>query len=161
MIVCRTPLRVSFLGGGSDLPVHYRRYGGAVVSAAIRKYVFVTVNRRFDDSIRVSYSQTEEVAHVSEIKHRLVRAILEKLGVGSGVEITSIADIPSRGTGLGSSSAFTAGLLNALHSYMGNYRSRDALAAEACEVEITRCEEPIGKQDQYATAFGGVNLLRF
>lgn len=161
MIVSRTPLRVSFLGGGSDLPVHYRRYGGAVISAAICKYVFVTVNRRFDSSIRVSYSQTEEVDHASEIKHRLVRATMEKLGIEGGVEITSIADIPSRGTGLGSSSAFTAGLLHALHAYKGVYRSREALAAEACEVEIDLCGEPIGKQDQYASALGGVNLLRF
>lgn len=161
MIVSRTPLRVSFLGGGSDLPVHYRRYGGAVISAAICKYVYVTVNRRFDSSIRVSYSQTEEVDHVSEIKHRLVRAMMEKLRIEGGVEITSIADIPSRGTGLGSSSAFTAGLLHALHAYKGVYRSREALAVEACEVEIDLCGEPIGKQDQFASALGGVNLLRF
>jgi D-glycero-alpha-D-manno-heptose-7-phosphate kinase len=161
MIVCRTPLRVSFLGGGSDLPVHYRRYGGAVVSAAISKYVYVTVNRRFDRSIRVSYSMTEEVDHAGEIKHRLVRAAMLKLGIKNGVEITSIADIPSRGTGLGSSSAFTTGLLHALHAYQGVYRSQADLAAEACEVEIDLCGEPIGKQDQYAAAIGGVNLLRF
>jgi D-glycero-alpha-D-manno-heptose-7-phosphate kinase len=161
MIVCRTPLRVSFLGGGSDLPVHYRRYGGAVVSAAISKYVYVTVNRRFDRSIRVSYSMTEEVDHAGEIKHRLVRAAMLKLGIENGVEITSIADIPSRGTGLGSSSAFTTGLLHALHAYQGVYRSQADLAAEACEVEIDLCGEPIGKQDQYAAAMGGVNLLRF
>ena len=161
MIVCRTPLRVSFLGGGSDLPIHYRRHGGAVVSAAIMKYVYVTVNRRFDASIRLSYSMTEEVDHASEIKHRLVRAAMLKLGIENGVEITSIADIPSRGTGLGSSSAFTTGLLHALHAYRGAYRSQVALAAEACEVEIDLCGEPIGKQDQYAAAVGGVNLLRF
>jgi D-glycero-alpha-D-manno-heptose-7-phosphate kinase len=161
MIVCRTPLRVSFLGGGSDLPVHYRRHGGAVVSAAISKYVYVTVNRRFDKSIRVSYSITEEVDHAREIKHRLVRAAMLKLGIENGVEITSIADIPSRGTGLGSSSAFTTGLLHALHAYQGVYRSQADLAAEACEVEIDLCGEPIGKQDQYAAAMGGVNLLRF
>jgi D-glycero-alpha-D-manno-heptose-7-phosphate kinase len=161
MIVSRTPLRVSFLGGGSDLPVHYRQYGGAVISAAICKYVFVTVNRRFDSSIRVSYSVTEEVDRVSDIKHRLVRASMEKLGIDGGVEITSIADIPSRGTGLGSSSAFTAGLLHALHAYKGVYRSRYALGEEACEVELDLCGEPIGKQDQFASALGGVNLLRF
>ena len=161
MIVCRTPLRVSFLGGGSDLPVHYRRHGGAVVSAAIAKYVYVTVNRRFDKSIRLSYSMTEEVDHAREIKHRLVRAAMLKLGIENGIEITSIADIPSRGTGLGSSSAFTTGLLHALHAYQGNYRSQADLAAEACEVEIDLCGEPIGKQDQYAAAVGGVNLLRF
>src|SRR3990172_3258575 len=100
MIVCRTPLRVSFVGGGSDLPAHYRRHGGAVLSAAVSKYVFVTVNRRFDSSIRVSYSRTEEVTHVGEIEHRLVRAAMQKLDVVNGIEITSIADIPSRGTGL-------------------------------------------------------------
>jgi D-glycero-alpha-D-manno-heptose-7-phosphate kinase len=161
MIVCRTPLRVSFLGGGSDLPVHYRRYGGAVVSAAISKYVYVTVNRRFDRSIRLSYSQTEEVDHASQIQHRLVRAAMLKLGIENGVEITSVADIPSRGTGLGSSSAFTTGLLHALHAYQGDYRSQVDLAAEACTVEIDLCGEPIGKQDQFAAAVGGVNLLRF
>lgn len=161
MIVSRTPLRVSFLGGGSDLPVHYRRHGGAVVSAAIAKYVFVTVNRRFDSSIRLSYSRTEEVGHAGEIQHPLVRAAMLKLGIQNGIEITSIADIPSRGTGLGSSSAFTTSLLHALHAYKGDYRSQAALAAEACEVEIDLCGEPIGKQDQYATAVGGVNLLRF
>lgn len=161
MIVCRTPLRVSFLGGGSDLPVHYRRYGGAVVSAAISKYVYVTVNRRFENSIRLSYSMTENVAHAADIQHRLVRAAMLKLGIESGVEITSIADIPSHGTGLGSSSAFTTGLLHALHAYQGDYRSQIDLAAEACQVEIDLCNEPIGKQDQYAAAVGGVNLLRF
>lgn len=161
MIVSRTPLRVSFLGGGSDLPVHYRRHGGAVISASIAKYVYVTVNRRFDKSIRLSYSQTEEVDHASQIQHRLVRAAMLKLGIENGVEITSIADIPSRGTGLGSSSAFTTGLLHALHAYQGDYRSQADLAAEACTVEIDLCGEPIGKQDQYAAAVGGVNLLRF
>jgi D-glycero-alpha-D-manno-heptose-7-phosphate kinase len=125
------------------------------------KYVYVTVNRRFDKSIRLSYSVTEEVNHASEIKHRLVRAAMLKLGIENGVEITSIADIPSRGTGLGSSSAFTTGLLHCLHAYQGAYRSQVALAAEACEVEIDLCGEPIGKQDQYAAAVGGVNLLRF
>ena len=161
MIVSRTPLRISFLGGGSDLPIHYRRYGGAVISAALARYVYVTVNRRFDSSIRVSYSMTEEVKDAGEIQHRLVRTALLKLGIRNGVEITSVADIPSRGTGLGSSSAFTAGLLHALHAYQGVYRSQAALAAEACEVEIDLCGEPIGKQDQYAAAIGGVNIFRF
>jgi D-glycero-alpha-D-manno-heptose-7-phosphate kinase len=161
MIISRTPLRVSFVGGGSDLPVHYRRYGGAVLSAAIAKYVYITVNRRFDQTMRVSYSITEEVDHVRHIQHKLVRTAMEKLGLETGLEITSIAEIPSRGTGLGSSSAFTAGLLHALYAYQGSYRSGQQLAAEACEVEIDLCGEPIGKQDQYATAVGGVNLLRF
>lgn len=161
MIVSRTPLRISFIGGGSDLPVHYRRYGGAVLSAAIAKYMYLTVHHRFDTSVRVSYSVTEEVNCASHVKHKLVRAALLKLGIDSGIEITSIGEIPSRGSGLGSSSAFTTGLLHCLHAYLGEYRSREQLAAEACEVEIGLCKEPIGKQDQYASAMGGVNLIRF
>lgn len=161
MIISRTPMRISFVGGGSDLAVHYRKYGGAVVSTSINKYVFITVNKRFDSSIRVSYSKTEEVASVEEIDHRLVRESLKKLAVLEGIEITSIADIPSRGSGLGSSSAFTVSLLNALYAYKGIYRSKLDLAAEACEIEIDICKEPIGKQDQYGAALGGLNLLRF
>jgi D-glycero-alpha-D-manno-heptose-7-phosphate kinase len=161
MIISRTPLRMSFAGGGSDLPVFYRRYGGAVVSTAIDRFVYITVNPKFDRAIRVSYSQTEEVASVGQIKHPLVRACLEKLHLAGGIEITSIADIPAKGTVLGSSSAFTVGLLHALHAYQGRYRSAEELAQESCEIEIERCGEPIGKQDQYAAAFGGFNFIRF
>src|SRR5688572_8959637 len=110
MIISRTPLRVSFVGGGSDLPFHYRRHGGAVISCAIDKYVFITVNKRFDESVRVSYSRTEEVPSAHNVQHQLVRAAMLKLGVTNGIEITSIADVPSKGSGLGSSSAFTVGL---------------------------------------------------
>ena len=123
--------------------VHYRHYGGAVVSAAIARYVYITVNLRFDHSMRVSYSITEEVEHVKQIQHKLVRTAMGKFGLETGLEITSIAEIPSRGTGLGSSSAFTAGLLDALQRYQGTYRSREQLGAEACEVEIDLCGEPI------------------
>jgi D-glycero-alpha-D-manno-heptose-7-phosphate kinase len=161
MIISRTPLRVSFVGGGSDLPFHYRRHGGAVISCAIDKYVFITVNKRFDESVRVSYSRTEEVSSAHNVQHQLVRAAMLKLGVTNGIEITSIADVPSKGSGLGSSSAFTVGLLHALHAYKGAYRARQNLGCEACEVEIDICGEPIGKQDQYAAAMGGFNLIRF
>ena len=152
---------MSFVGGGSDLPAYYRRFGGAVVSTAIDQYVYITVNRKFDQHIRVSYSRTEEVAKASQIKHPLVRESLKLLQVEGGVEITSIADIPSRGSGLGSSSSFTVGLLHALHAYAGRYASAEQLARECCEIEIERCGEPIGKQDQYAAAFGGLNYMQF
>ncbi len=161
MIISRTPLRMSFVGGGSDLPAYYREHEGAVVSTAINKYVYVTVNPKFDRAIRVSYSKTEEVPSVSRVRHPLVRESLKEVGVTGGVEITSIADIPSRGTGLGSSSSFTVGLLHALHVFMGRYRSAEQLARESCLIEIERCGEPIGKQDQYAAAFGGFNFIRF
>jgi D-glycero-alpha-D-manno-heptose-7-phosphate kinase len=162
MIISRTPLRMSFVGGGSDLPSYYRYHGGgAVVSTAINKYVYITVNDKFDDSIRVSYSKTEEVSSVAEIQHKLVRETLFYLGIKGGVEVTSIADIPSRGTGLGSSSAFTVGLLNALHAHRSHFVAAGRLAEEACYIEIDICGEPIGKQDQYASAFGGLNFIQF
>ena len=161
MIISRTPLRVSFFGGGSDLPSYYRRHGGAVLSAAIDKSVYVTVSRKFDDAVRVSYSRTEEVAHANRVEHPLVREALTLLGMEGGVEITSVADIPSRGTGLGSSSSFTVGLLNALHAFKGRLASAATLARESCHIEIDRCGEPIGKQDQYAAAYGGMNFVRF
>jgi D-glycero-alpha-D-manno-heptose-7-phosphate kinase len=161
VIISRTPLRMSFVGGGSDLPAFYRRYGGAVVSTAINKYVYVNINKKFDGGIRIAYSRTEEVDSVEKIEHRLVRATFEMLGLAGGVEITTIADIPSRGTGLGSSSSFTVGLINVASAYMSRYVSPDELGALSCEVEIERCGEPIGKQDQYAAAHGGFNLIQF
>jgi D-glycero-alpha-D-manno-heptose-7-phosphate kinase len=161
MIISRTPLRVSLFGGGSDLPAYYRQFGGAVLSAAIDKSVYVTVSRKFDDAVRVSYSRTEEVACAADVEHPLVREALALLGIQGGVEITSVADIPARGTGLGSSSAFTVGLLNALHAYQGRHAPAARLAEEGCHIEIDRCGEPIGKQDQYAAAFGGFNFIRF
>ncbi len=161
MIISRTPLRMSFLGGGSDLPVFYRRFGGAVVSTAIDQFVYVTVNKKFDDRIRVSYSRTEEASSAERIKHPLVRAGMKMLKVKGGIEITSIADIPAKGTGLGSSSSFTVGLLHVLHAYAGRHAGAEQLAREACEIEMERCAEPIGKQDQYAAAFGGLNFIQF
>mgnify|MGYP000861090771 CR=1 FL=1 len=161
MIISRTPLRMSFAGGGSDLPVFYRRYGGCVVSTAINKYVYITVNPKFDQRIRLSYSRTEEARTVEKIRHPLVREALKMLGIQGGLEITSVADIPAKGTGLGSSSSFTVGLLNALHAHTERHASAQQLAEESCEIELDRCAEPIGKQDQYAAAYGGLNFIRF
>lgn len=161
MIVTRTPLRMSFIGGGSDLPAFYRRHGGAVVSTAVDKYVYVSVNRKFDGGIRLAYSRTEEVERLEEVEHRLFKATFERLGVRGGVEVTTTADIPSRGTGLGSSSSFTVGLIQALSAYNGRHVTADELGAWSSEIEIERCGEPIGKQDQYAAAFGGFNLIAF
>jgi D-glycero-alpha-D-manno-heptose-7-phosphate kinase len=152
---------MSFVGGGSDLPAFYHRYSGAVISTAIDKYVYVNVNKKFDSGIRVAYSKTEEVSSVKDIEHRIVRAAMELLGMTGGVEITTIADIPSSGTGLGSSSSFAVGLLNALNAYLGKFQSSESLGKTSCEVEINICNEPIGKQDQYAAAFGGFNIIEF
>jgi D-glycero-alpha-D-manno-heptose-7-phosphate kinase len=161
MIISRTPLRMSFVGGGSDLPDFYRQHGGAVLSTAIDKYVYVNLNKKFDDGIRVAYSVTEEVGHVDDIRHALVREAMKHLGISGGLEITTIADIPSRGTGLGSSSSLTVGLLHILNAYLGRHVSSEQLGRDSCHIEINVCGEPIGKQDQYAAAFGGFNLIEF
>jgi D-glycero-alpha-D-manno-heptose-7-phosphate kinase len=154
-------MRMSFVGGGSDLPVFYRKHGGAVLSTAINKFVYLTINKKFDNRIRISYSRTEEPATVERIKHPLVREALTMLKIDGGIEIASIADIPARGSGLGSSSSYTVGLLHALHAYCGKFASAEQLARECCEIELERCGEPIGKQDQYAAAFGGFNFIEF
>jgi D-glycero-alpha-D-manno-heptose-7-phosphate kinase len=161
MIVSRTPLRMSFVGGGSDLPDFYRVHGGAVLSAAIEKYVYVNVNRKFDDGIRVAYSKTEDVDHIDKVEHPIVRHAMKLMGVEGGIEIATIADIPSRGTGLGSSSSFAVGLLNALAAFKGEHINRETLGRQSSHIEIDLCGEPIGKQDQYAAAFGGMNLIEF
>ncbi len=160
MIITKTPLRISFSGGGTDIQEYYRRNGGAVVSTGINKYMYITVNRKFDKRIRLSYSETEIVDEVGELRHEIARECLKLVDIRGGIEITSIADIPS-GTGLGSSSAFTVGLLNALHTYEGCPASAEELAQEACRVEIDILKHPIGKQDQYAAAYGGMNYFRF
>jgi len=161
LIITRTPLRTSFAGGGSDIASFYRRFGGAVVSTAIDKYIYVTVNRKFDDGLRVAYSRNEEVESPDEILHPIVRNTLKLLNISGGVEITTVADVPSRGTGLGSSSAFTVGLIAALGAFQGRYISAKELAELSCHVEIGMCGEPIGKQDQYAAAYGGFSLIEF
>jgi len=161
VIISRTPLRISFAGGGSDLPAFYRRDTGAVVATAINKYIYLTVNKKFDDKIRASYSVTEMVDRVEDLHHELIREALRLVGIAGGIEITSISDIPSRGTGLGSSSAYTVGLLHALHAYTGRHAGAKRLAEEACEIEIARCGKPIGKQDQYVAAYGGLQFVQF
>ncbi len=161
MIISRTPMRMSFVGGGSDLPSYYREFGGAVVSTAIDKYMYITVNNKFDSGIRASYSRTEEVEAAHQIKHPLIRACLQQVGIEGGVEMASMADIPSSGTGLGSSSSFAVGLLHALYCLKQKYVSAEKLARESCHVEIDVCGDPIGKQDQYAAAYGGFNYIRF
>lgn len=161
MIISRTPLRMSFVGGGSDLSSYYRKFGGAVLSTAIDKYVYVNINKKFDDGIRLAYSKNEEVSSIDLIEHRLVKATLKAMSFSGGLEITTIADVPSRGTGLGSSSSFTVGLINALAAYRGRYVSAEELGRESCRMEIDLCGEPIGKQDQYAAAYGGLNLIEF
>lgn len=161
MIISRAPLRMSFVGGGSDLPSFYREHGGAVVSTSLDKYVYVTINKKFDDSIRVSYSKTEEVDSVDEIQHPIVREAMRLLGIRGGLEITSVADIPAKGTGLGSSSTFAVGLLHALYAQQGKFVSAETLARQACELEIGVLKEPIGKQDQYAAAYGGLSFIQF
>ena len=156
MIITQTPLRISFAGGLTDFADFYEREDGLVVSAAIDKYIFVIINERFDDRIYINYSKREAVDHPDEIEHDLIREALRLTGVTRGVEITTLTDIPSEGSGLGSSSSITVGLLNALYTYCGNPQPTEKLARDACEIEIGRCAQPIGKQDQYIAAYGGL-----
>ena len=160
MIITRAPFRVSFCGGGSDLPPFYEKYGGCVLSTTIRKYMYLTIHNYFHkDQIVLKYSKTETVKSCDEIEHKYFRQCLKDFGI-TGVEISSMADIPA-GTGLGSSSAFAVALLHLLYTYKGEFVSKYKLAKEACEVEITKLGEPIGKQDQFAAAFGGLNYYEF
>jgi D-glycero-alpha-D-manno-heptose-7-phosphate kinase len=160
MIIVKTPMRVSFCGGGSDLPVFYEKHGGAVLSAGLSRYVYLSIHPYFyPDKLICKYSRSELVNEPSQIKHPIFRVLLERFGI-NGVEITSNADVPA-GTGLGSSSSFTVCLLHTLYAYTGKYVSPSQLAAEACHTEINLLGEPIGKQDQYAAAFGGLRVYRF
>jgi D-glycero-alpha-D-manno-heptose-7-phosphate kinase len=161
VIITQTPLRVGLVGGGTDLPGFYREFGGRVLNAAVDKYVYVVVKQRFDDDIYVNYSRKEIVSRVEDVEHELVREALHMAGVRGGVEITTLADIPSAGSGLGSSSAVTVGLLQALFAYQGRQLAAEELAERACAIELDRCRKPIGKQDQYVAAFGGVCDIRF
>jgi D-glycero-alpha-D-manno-heptose-7-phosphate kinase len=161
MIITQTPLRIGLLGGGTDLPDYYREHGGRVLNCAIDKYIYVIVKQRFDNDIYVNYSKKEIVSKVEDLEHELVREAMLMTGVTSGVEITTLADIPSAGSGLGSSSTVTVGLLNALYAYRGRQVSAQELAERACEIEIERCRKPIGKQDQYIAALGGIRDLNF
>jgi D-glycero-alpha-D-manno-heptose-7-phosphate kinase len=160
MIISRTPLRISFAGGGSDLPSFYTQEQGAVLSTTIDKYIYLAIHKYFDpDKIQLKYAKTELVNSYSDIQHPIFRECLSEFSI-KGVDINSIADIPA-GTGLGSSSSFTVGLLNVINAYMHRYVSQEYLASKACAIEIDRLKEPIGKQDQYAAAYGGLNFIRF
>ncbi|MGI0155715.1 MAG: GHMP kinase, partial [Thermoplasmata archaeon] len=162
MIITRTPLRISFAGGGTDLASFYRPYQqGAVVSAAIDKFVHVIVNEKFDRSIRVAYSRTENVDRLGDLQHELVREGMRATGISEALEIHTIADIPGEGTGLGSSSSLTVGLLNALYAFRGVLKDPEELAREACQIEIETLRGTAGKQDQYIAAFGGVQHFEF
>jgi D-glycero-alpha-D-manno-heptose-7-phosphate kinase len=162
MIVSKTPFRLSFFGGGSDLPTYYMQEEGCVISTSIDKYIYITVNKKFDKSIRLSYSVTENVSESKHLQHDIVRNILEVFKIKTGIEITSVSDLPSNGTGMGSSSAFAVGLINALFKYTDGARpNSEALALMACAVEIDMCGKTLGKQDQFACAYGGFNEFIF
>lgn len=161
MVITQTPLRVSFLGGGTDFAEYYSQRSGCVVTAAIDKYVFVIVKERFDDLIYVNYSRKEIVSSIADVQHEFVREAMLQTGISKGVEITMLADIPAEGSGLGSSSSTVVGLLNALYAHKGIQVPAEQLAREACEIEIVKCGKPIGKQDQYIAAYGGLRSLRF
>jgi D-glycero-alpha-D-manno-heptose-7-phosphate kinase len=161
MIITRTPFRISFVGGGSDLPSYYHRKAGAVLSTSIDKYMYLSTHRFFEKNrLRVKYSRTETVQSPEELQHPILRVVLERFNIRGGIEISSIADVPS-GTGMGSSSSFTVGLLQNIHEYVGLEYSAASLAEMACDIEIRELGEPIGKQDQYAAACGGLNIIRF
>lgn len=160
MIISRTPFRVSFAGGGTDLPSFFLKEPGAVTSTSINKYMYITIHKSFDNSILLKYSKTEHVKSPDQLVHDRARECLKYVGVSKGVEITSVADIPA-GTGLGSSSSFTVGLLAALYAYKGMHVSAERLAAEAFDIEVNILKNPIGKQDQYAAAYGGLRHIQF
>jgi D-glycero-alpha-D-manno-heptose-7-phosphate kinase len=161
MIITQTPLRISFLGGGTDFREFFLQEDGWVVSSTIDKFIFVIIKERFDDKIRVGYTRTELVDCVDELQHELVRECLRKTGITRRVEIATMGDIPSAGSGLGSSSAVTVGLLNAMYTYLGILKDAETLAREACQIEIDVLGKPIGVQDQYIAAYGGQRFIRF
>ncbi|HSM57668.1 MAG TPA: hypothetical protein VK879_16060 [Candidatus Sulfomarinibacteraceae bacterium] len=161
MIIVQTPLRVSFFGGGTDFPGFFREHGGCVLSTAIDKFIFVTIKRRFDNKVRVGYTKTEMVDRLDDIQHELIREALRRAGMTSGVEVTTMGDIPSAGSGLGSSSTVTVGALHATYSYLGQLVDAESLARQACEIEIDTLGKPIGIQDQYIAAYGGLRFMEF
>jgi D-glycero-alpha-D-manno-heptose-7-phosphate kinase len=160
MIISRSPVRLTMGGGGTDLESYYKDYGGFLLAAAINKYVFISCNKRFEESIRLSYSRTEIVDDIEKIEHNIFREALKLTNIRKQIELVSIADVPSN-CGLGTSSTFTVSLLNALFSFKKIYQNLDKLAETACHLEINILKEPIGKQDQYASAFGGFNAYYF
>ena len=160
MLITRTPLRISIGGGGTDLPSYYEQFGGFVIAAAINRYVYVSINRTFTDDYFLKYSALERVRSLDEIQHPIIRQALRAHPVGPGIEVVSMADIPS-GTGLGSSGTFTVGLLRALHAFRLQHVSAEAIAEEACRIEIEELNRPVGKQDQYIAAHGGLACFEF
>lgn len=161
MIITQTPLRISFAGGGTDFAGYYEKGGGAVISSAIDKYIYVVIKERFDQKIRVGYTRTEMVDRIEQIEHELVRECLKLTGMTGGVEIATMADIPSEGSGLGSSSTVTVGLLHAMYAYQGILVTAETLAQQACHIEIEVLGKPIGKQDQYIAAYGSLRRFDF
>ncbi len=162
MILSRTPLRISFVGGGTDIPNFYQRYGGAVISTTIDKYISVRITGQRDSQIAINTPHhCETVSVPDQIQHPLIREALRKTGVNGGLSVTATSDVTSRGCGLGSSSALTVGLLNALYAYQGVEMPPETLAHQACEIEIERLNQPIGKQDQYIAAYGGLRWTQF
>lgn len=161
MIICRTPFRISFVGGGTDLSSFYKLYPGRTLNTTINKYIYIIIKKRYDDLIVLNYYKKEIVDHIDKIEHDYIREALKLAKIYKGVEITTISDISSKGSGLGSSSSLTVGLLNAMFSYKGEQKDLSFLAKKACEIEINILNNPIGKQDQYAATFGGLNLYTF
>lgn len=161
MIIVQTPLRVSFFGGGTDFPSYYQQEGGCVLTTAIDKYIFVTIKERFDRKLRVGWTRTEMVDSVNEVHHELIREALRKTGISEGVEITTMGDIPSEGSGLGSSATVTVGALHAMYSLKGELVSAEELAQQACDIEIGILGKPSGVQDQYIAAYGGFRFMEF
>ncbi|QRN99078.1 sugar kinase [Archangium violaceum] len=161
MIIAHAPLRMSFVGGGSDLPSYYREHGGAVVSATLDRYVYVAVKESFDGMLRLGGEMQGSAERAGQLQHPRVREALQLLGIEDGLDLVSMSDVPAQGTGLGSSGSFTVALLHALHAHQGRQVEPESLARQACHVELERLGEPIGKQDQYASAYGGLNLIEF
>lgn len=161
MIIVQTPLRVSLFGGGTDFPDYFRAEGGCVLSTAINKYIFVIIKRRFDQQLRVGYTRTELVSRLDDLQHELIREALRMTGIYQGVEVATMGDIPSRGSGLGSSSTVTVGALHAMYAYKGELVSAEKLAQAACTIELDILGKPIGVQDQYIAAYGGLRFFEF
>jgi D-glycero-alpha-D-manno-heptose-7-phosphate kinase len=161
LIIVQTPLRVSLFGGGTDFPSFFMEEGGCVLNSAIDKYIFLTIKERFDKKLRVGWTRTEMVDDIDELHHELIRESLRATGIFSGVEITTMGDIPSEGSGLGSSSTVTVGALHAMYAYRGEIVSAERLAREACTIEIETLSKPIGVQDQYIAAYGGFRFFEF
>lgn len=160
MIISQTPLRVSFFGGGTDLPSFCKKEFGCVISTAIDKYVYLMGHDSFDDKYKIAYSKVEYTSNIDELEHKRIREAIKKYGPNNALEVHSIGEVPA-GTGLGTSSSYTVGILNLLHSSQGRYVKKHDLAEQACEIEIDLLKEPIGKQDQFAVAYGGINFIKF